>query len=98
MKTKRSFDYYKNLLTELQQPFLQLPTIHGNPDNKILLIWPSSSEMYNILPSTTHADIKTPNNQYGCIMFDYDKYDQEQFWDQDTVEYISDYHYRMYEV
>ena len=101
MKTKRSFEYYKNLFTELKQPFLCLPSeIHGNPETKVIVCFPTSSMMFDLLPSTTPSYLRWKRDDWypevAMTYFDYDEYDQEPHWDEDTVEYIQDYHDRNY--
>lgn len=83
MKTKRSFEYYKQLLTDLNQPFYQTP----DDWDKTLIIFPRTSCYFETLPQT-----KVINTEMSSfLIFDYNAYEHDKYGEKDTIEEINKY-------
>lgn len=80
---KRSFEYYKLLLKELNQPFTEVPYKW----TKVLIIYPQTSPYFEALPQTqiVHTDEST------FLVFDYNDYDHDKYGEQNTIEEIHKY-------
>jgi len=74
-----TIDYYKDLLDELKQPYHQV-------SEYVLLIFPTSSPMYETLPQTSSI----VDDDVIILKLDLWKYDQRKFEDEDNADWIQE--------